>query len=212
MVVIHQGRSLGFFHHGPRGENRVERQRGVAKGPRFVDAHHGEVFHGHGHAAVDHLVVFRCDFTRTVVLVHRSLEQGGFIHDVDEGQRFEHVTHVGLGFAGDGGRQDNATVFGHVLRRWPLAQSGDDVLAQSVGQLAVEGFGTEESDGALVGDGRAGIGGFGVVEGDVAPIGVLVVHNGPHFKRLGDHEFQIEEATTVNPLPAEDEGAVVEFR
>ena len=116
-----------------------------------------------------------------------------------------------MGFAGDGGRQDNATVFGHVLRRWPLAQSSDDVLAQSVGQLAVEGFGTEEADGALVGDGRAGIGGFGVVEGNVAPVGVLIVHDGPHFKRLGDHEFQIEEAATVNALPAKNEGAVVEF-
>ena len=102
VIVVHQRRSLRFFHHGPRGENGVERQGWVAKGPRFVDAHHGEVFHGHWHAAVHHLVVLNRDFTGAVVLRDRSLENRGLVHHVHEGDRLQRVADVGLGFAGDG--------------------------------------------------------------------------------------------------------------
>ena len=102
VVVVHQRRSLRFIHHRPRGENGVERQRWIAKGPRFVNAHHGEVFHGHRHAAVHHLVVLDRDFTRTVVLGHRSLKNRGLVHHVNEGDRFEGVADAGLGLAGDG--------------------------------------------------------------------------------------------------------------
>ena len=102
-------------------------------------------------------------------------------------------------------------LLGHVFRRWPFTQAGDDVLAQAVGQLAVKGFWTEEANGALVRDGRTGIGCLGVVEGHVGPVRVFVVHDGPHLKGLCHNEFEIEEAAAVNALPTEHEGAIVEF-
>ena len=102
VVVIHQGGSLFFGQDLPRGEDGVEGQGWVAKGPRFVDAHHGQIFHRHPHAAVDHLVVFRRDFTRTVVFRYRSFEDGGFVNNVGKGEGIKHVPDVGLSFTGDG--------------------------------------------------------------------------------------------------------------
>ena len=101
---------------------------------------------------------------------------------------------------------------GHVFRRGPFAQPGDDVLTQPVGQLTVKGLGTEEPNGALVRDGRACISGLGIVKGHVGPVRIFIVHDGPHLKGLRHDEVEIEEAPTVNALPAKNEGAVVEFR
>ena len=99
----------------------------------------------------------------------------------------------------------------HVFFGWPFTQPGDDVATETVRQFAIKGFWTEETNGSLVGNGGAGIGSLRVVKRHVAPIGVRVVGDGSHFKRLCNDEFKIEKAATVNPLPPQHEGAVVEF-
>ena len=116
-----------------------------------------------------------------------------------------------MGLTGDGGGQNDAALFGHVLGCGPLAQPCDDVLAEPVGQFTVKGLRPEESNGSHGGNGRSGFGRFGVVERHVAPIRIGVVGDGPHFEGLRHHEFEIEEAPAVNALPTEHQGAVVKL-
>ena len=102
MVVVHQDTALRFSQDVPCRKDGIERKGWIAERPRLVDAHDGQVFDRHPDPTIHHFVVLNRHFSSAVVVRDRALKNGGFVHDIGEGECIKDVADACLGFAGDG--------------------------------------------------------------------------------------------------------------